>query len=131
MATFLIQKRMNLGRLFPAGALIIDPPDIGLLIERGYILPVADDYPGEVLELGPEYRQTAPDPEPQVAEPLQLPTSSSEPDPVQQPSPPPTAEPDQTTDQPSPSGTPPELPKVIDLSGVEVPEAKATEAVGV
>lgn len=46
MTTYLVQKRIVADwQSFP-GELLIDPTDVEILLARGYITPVPDDYPG-------------------------------------------------------------------------------------
>lgn len=69
MTAFLIKRRMDLGWIAPAGSLIasedIETIHIQLLVDRGYIVAVPDDYPGEfvkppVLDAEPEVPSQAP-----------------------------------------------------------------------
>lgn len=81
---------MDLGWIAPAGGLVVDPPDVELLMQRNYIQPVADDFPGVIYdENGSRPNVKAPDKEPGAKD-------------------------GETTDP-----TAPELPRVIDLSGVQ------------
>lgn len=44
MATYLVIKRMKEDRLFMPGETVVDIPRADILIHRGYIIPVPDDY---------------------------------------------------------------------------------------
>jgi hypothetical protein len=48
MATYLVLKRTMLDWVALPGELLIDPVDQGILMARGFITPVPDNYPGAV-----------------------------------------------------------------------------------
>jgi len=48
MTTFLVLKRVKEDWVSLPGELLIDPPNSDLLIKRGYLIPVPDEYPGAV-----------------------------------------------------------------------------------
>lgn len=82
MATYLVRRRMDLGGVIPVDALVIDPPDVQLLIDRNYITPVADDhagdrYDGEGQLISTSEQATEPEPVPTTGSGAQDPSSAS------------------------------------------------------
>jgi hypothetical protein len=53
MATYLVLKRVKEDTVSLPGELLVDPPNAQLLIERGYLTPVPDNYPGAVSKVVP------------------------------------------------------------------------------
>lgn len=48
MASYLILKRIKEDRVYLPNEVLVDPPNVGTLIKRGYLIPVPDDYIGAV-----------------------------------------------------------------------------------
>lgn len=124
MSKFLVLRRMDLGTIYGAGSIVEDPPDVQLLIDRHYITPVPDDY--KTPEPEPE------DDEPQTSENTQSGQEESgastgqDTPPATDPATP--AAGDEAKGEgagQSPSGDEPKpnLPAIIDLSGVEATPA--------
>jgi hypothetical protein len=68
MPTYLVLKRVKEDWVSLPGELLIDPPNFGLLISRGYIIPVPDNYPGAVSK--PVQEEVPPPPPATVELPL-------------------------------------------------------------
>lgn len=107
MAKFLVLRRMDLGTVYGAGAIVEDPPDIQLLIDRHYITPVPDDYVTPTYNEEPAKTEPATDSAPTPA--AEAPANG------------------EGADQSSNDDDKPDLPKTIDLSGVEAAPATPAE----
>jgi hypothetical protein len=44
MSTYLVTRRVNEDRVYLPGELLVDPPFAGVLMARGYLVPVPDNF---------------------------------------------------------------------------------------
>lgn len=115
--TYLVKRRMDLGFIVPPGVLVrgSDVPDVPLLVDRGFLQPVPEDYPADLF--------TPPDPA-KPKKPSSSASSAQPPEPESKPEPTVPEGVDPTTSQLPPADFIPastpgvDLPKTIDLSDV-------------
>jgi hypothetical protein len=82
MATYLVLKRVREDWVSLPGELLVDPPTADILLKRGFIVPVPDNYPGAVSK--PKELAMDPPPAPD-SEAADSPDFASEPTPPVRP----------------------------------------------